>query len=304
MSNKYSVGGYRIAIQARTARTLLVEGKDDKELFSVLKMSCQNDRDVLVDAIDILEGEEVCGLGNKAKIDFFIGKVSTLPGFTDKVRCIVDREWEDLLDEAGGVLPWQPPIPAGVRYKTAGHSIENYGFSEEFVDCYLTHFGGQVANRELINKTIGMVPSLLSACAAFSEVIRDRQLISRCSSVMDLCDIEWDNERVKIKDSLVNKLCQRGGLNCAGLIEDFEETYTNKWLIAPYCDDAKFHAHGHIGEMLLWTGLGRFLQLNGVSEAVAREIATGRKDERRRVWHGWLSKLSSQEVEPLLDVLN
>lgn len=299
MSNKYSVGGYKIAVRARSHKTILVEGKDDKELFNRLKISVGSDGAV-IDSSDILDDSIICGLGAKARIDLLVSGLSPDSPIIEKLWCFVDREWEELVDpQTLDPLPWSHPILTNVRLKTAGHSIENYGFCIDFVRSYLTHFGQGVATEQLLDSVLAAVPSILSAGAAISEVARKRQLLGRCSDILDINDILWDGQAITFESSIEQKLVARGCQNAGGFLAEVEQMRAGKWSTSPFAEEAHLHAHGHIGEAVLWISIGRIVIENGQSEVIGREIATGRRDEKRRVWHGWLSSLSSNLVTPL-----
>lgn len=59
--NKYSLGGYRIALQAKSKMTLLVEGKHDKELFTRLKATRDSGAAFDIDTAEILNDELLSG---------------------------------------------------------------------------------------------------------------------------------------------------------------------------------------------------------------------------------------------------
>ena len=288
MSNKYSIGGYKIALRARTYRTVLVEGKDDKELFNRLKISLPHAANFNIDTSDILSDETLSGCGAKAKIDALAAQITEGSEVANKIRCFVDREWEHLVDpDNQNPLPWQQPQQLAVRIATCGHSIENYGFSLSFVEEYLRHFGGGLASPDTMARIAERIPEILRASAAFSEVARRRSAIKRCSDIFDLNDISFQNGIMVFSDEVENKLHDRGLENHDGFLDEYVQRYTETWCEDPFAIEANYHAHGHIGESILWL------------EAVGREVATGRRDEKRRVWHGWLSSLPPDEIAPI-----
>jgi hypothetical protein len=253
-----------------------------------------------VDTQELIDDPALFGLGAKARVDHFL---STLPNgspIREKVVGFVDREWEEMVDiHTHDPLPWCSPTQTDIRLKTSGHSIENYGFSVDFVEKYLRHFGKSVATEEVVNAVRLAVPESLRAGAAFSEVARRRQLISRCTDILDLSDVSWSNGRLIISSAVDQKLVNRGALNAVGFISDFNQRYTDRWSTAPFSTEADLHAHGHIGEMVLWMAVAKIVVNSGFSEAVAQELATGRRDERRRVWHVWLASRPLHELSPL-----
>lgn len=293
------MGGYKIAIRARSQKTILVEGKDDKDLFNRLKISIGADN-AIIDSSDILDDPILSGLGAKARIDQLISQLTPDSPVAEKLWCFVDREWEELIDPLTlDPLPWSQPILTDVRLKTAGHSIENYGFCIDFVTSYLKHYGQGVATEQMLAFVSSAVPGILAAGAAFSEVARKKSILGRCSDILDINDILWDGHTITFQPSIEQKLKNRGCVNTHGFLAEVEQTRADKWAASPFAEEAHLHAHGHIGEAILWIGIGRMVVESGIAENIGREIATGRREEKRRVWHGWLSGLSSNSVKPL-----
>jgi hypothetical protein len=300
VSNKYSIGGYKIALRARTHRTVLVEGKDDKELFNRLKISLPHAVNFNIDTSDILSDIALYGLGAKAKIDALAIQIAEGSEVASKIRCFVDREWEHLVDpDNQNPLPWQKPQQRVVRIATCGHSIENYGFSLSFVEEYLRHFGGGLASPDIMDRIGELISEILRASAAFSEVARRRGAVNRCCDICDLNDISFRDGIMVFSDEVQNKLHSRGLENHEGFLDEYVQRHTETWCEDPFAIEANYHAHGHIGEAILWLGVARVIVDSGFPEAVGREVATGRRDEKRRVWHGWLSSLPPAEIAPI-----
>ncbi len=288
-----------IAIRTRSNKTMLVEGRDDKELFERLKLESE-ENNVTIDTSSIFDDRSLATLGAKARIDYFLERISDDAAIGKKIRCFVDREWEGLIDpENSEPIPWRQPNITANRLTTWGHSIENYGFSADFVKHYLSHFGHGVASGQVLAAVLPAVPELLRAGAAFSEVARKRNILTRCSSIFDIEDFGWVNQRLVIRSSVLPKLLGRGCPDPDGMLTEFNQLYSGRWAQAPLSEEAHLHAHGHLGETILWVGIGRLVINQGVPEHLGREIALGRKDEKRRVWYGWLSALEKEEVRPL-----
>lgn len=288
MSNRYSIGGYKIALRVKSNRTLLVEGRDDKEFFSRFKLKKYPALPLDIDTAEVLHGEEFSGLGAKAKIDKLLSSDNAAKSFGEKLCAFVDREWEGLVDElTGEAIEWSPPPKSSMRYVTSGHSLENYSFNIEFVLHYLHHFGAEVATPEVIGSVSGNFPEAVLYAAAFSEAVRESKCISRCTSIFDVCDFSFVNGRVQSLPSLGQKLESRG-IAAESIIEAAEGKYLGKWHEDRLATNAFLAAHGHLGENIIWSLVGLFAQNSGASCEIAREVASGRRDERRRLWHTWL----------------
>ena len=301
MSNAYSLGGYKIALCARSAKTLLVEGKDDKELFDCLRLSMGKEELFVVDTQEMIQDVSLSGLGAKARIDAFIQDVQSNWSITRKLTCFVDREWEELIEPTNlDAIPWTEPLVTNLRLKTSGHSIENYGFTVDFVATYLQHFGQGVATRDLLERTSAAVPEILKAGAAFSQVARKRSLIGKCTNILELSDIEWIDGRISVSIDVEEKLTSRGAQNAVGFCQEYNCALNDYWDRLPFSKEAYLHAHGHIGELMLWLGVGKVVSDHGgLRSGIGQEIATGRRDEKRRVWHSWLAKQEQGSADPL-----
>lgn len=288
MSNQYSVGGYKIALLAKSKKTLLVEGRDDKEFFSRFKLREYESRTLDIDTADIFSGGEFTGLGAKAKIDKLLASDNSGSGLSDKLRVFVDREWEGLTDESTGEgVGWTPPVMGSIRYVTSGHSIENYSFVIDFVIHYLHHFGGQVATPSVCKAVSKLFPEAIFYAASFSEVARAAQCLTRCDNVFDVSDFCLIGDKVHALPSLTAKL-QARGVNGAEILSRVERNYAGKWRDLRLATNAQMVCHGHLGECIIWNLVGLFAISAGVTLPQARELALGRKDERRRSWYTWL----------------
>lgn len=299
MSNKHSLGAYRILLQARSSKTILVEGKDDKELFLKLRLSRAATNAFVIDSADILKDDELSGFGAKSRIDVLLNSIATESPAFKKIRCILDREWETLVDNELDSIAWSPPVCTVARHVTAGHSIENYSFVDSFVALYLNHFGGGVASPDLIAQISQAVPELVRYAAAFSEIARKQYVISRCSGLFEWSDIKWDGARVSTLPSLLHKMEARQVADADAMLNLIKANYETKWRSPAFSEDAHLHAHGHIGEDVLWCGIGSIVAAHGHSDAIVREVAHGRRDERKRVWHGWLVDQDDEYIAPL-----
>lgn len=302
---KYTVGGYRIAILARTAKTILVEGVTDKELLDSLKTNWGVTSNIVIDTHEIIDDLAFTGLGAKACVDTFISSVPQGSPISSKFHGLVDREWEDLIDPITlDPVPWSNPIQTNLRLRTLGHSIENYALSAQFVEQYLQHFGREVATPQVITDVTAAIPSILRAAAAFSEVARKRYLIKKCSDVVGLADVSWNGSHVVISNAVEQRLISRQAPNAVGFLQDFDTLYKGTWSGHPLSSEAHFHAHGHIGDRILWISVARIVENHGFSTDIAHDVAFGRRDEKRRVCYKWLSTLTRSALSPLDQALS
>ncbi|QNQ11469.1 hypothetical protein [Sphingomonas alpina] len=257
-------------------------------------------RGIVVDSVDIISDVALTGFGAKAKVDHVTANIPAALSVLDKFVAFVDREWEELIDpNTSDPLPWSFPLQTGIRIKTPGHSIENFGFAREFVEVYLRHFGGSVATPALLADVGAAIPELMRAGAAFSEIARKHSIIGKCANIFELSDIHWNGRSVTLSILLEARLASRGAQNVVGLIAQFTNEYHGKWSQAPLSHETHFHAHGHIGEAILWFGIAEIAVSHGFSAEIGREIASGRREEKRRVWHTWMCSLAPATLAPI-----
>lgn len=300
----YSLGGYAIALQARSGGTVLVEGKDDKSLLERLKVSESGARqELLIDSADIFRDTALAGFGNKQKIDCFLHFLHAYPGASRKLRALVDREWEGLMDAAQEITSWSALPKHPMRYVSMGHSIENYSFSVTCVIDYLKHFGGDVASADNVDRIVQEFPSILSFATAVSETCSRREVITRFCGIVQLQHLQFVTPTWSFSESLVPALTSRHIDDPLNFVAEVNHRFVEKWLHKAGEQEIALLSHGHIGEMLVWACCGKLLEYNGVNTATCAEFAYGRRDERRRFWHNWLANLPSDQRAPLAELL-
>lgn len=302
--SQYSLGGYVIALQARSGGTVLVEGKDDKSLLERLKVSETGARQGLViDSADIFRDAALAGLGNKQKIDSFIQFLHTSPDASRKLRVLVDREWEGLMDATQEITNWSAPPGHPIRYVSMGHSVENYSFAINCIIDYLKHFGGDVARADNVELIFRWFPSVLSFAVAVSETCFRRGVITRFGGIVQLQHLQFVAPSWSFSGSFVQALASRDINDPLDFVDEVNRRFVEKWLQKSGEREIALLSHGHIGEMLVWACCGKLLEHNGVNSATCAELAYGRKDERRRFWHNWLANLPSDHRAPLAELL-
>ena len=207
----YSFAGYRLAIKLRSKKTVLVEGKSDKSLFQRFIVSrAPNPELADIDTADIFSGEDVRGLGARAKIDRFIEELNDDDDLKSRLVAFLDREWDGLIGDGDYFTDWSDPDQSENRWVSRGHSIENYSFSSDCVISYLEHFGHGVCTREICDNVCRNLKFLLAFAVAFSEIAFRRGIISRLGGILRYNDIAVDDRGVRLDASLSDRLKERG----------------------------------------------------------------------------------------------
>lgn len=178
----YSLNGYGIALKLRSNGTILVEGRDDMEALQKVQSSINFgfQGKHVIDTPDIVSDAVLEGLGNKVKVDAIHDYVVSLQGRgPNKLRVLVDREWDGLLNDSGEPLEWSPPVQGPSRFVTLGHSLENYAFDEHFVLSYIHHFGCGRQAHKLLDEVKKHIKGIFFLAASFSEVARRNSIIKK-----------------------------------------------------------------------------------------------------------------------------
>lgn len=196
-------------------------------------------------------------------------------------------------------IAWTPPQISNTRFTTSGHSLENYGFNLEFVRSYIAHFGSDVPVSAINSSLETSFSSLVRLSAAFSEVARKNGIISRCENLVAMSDVELVNSKFRLGSQFYKKLDSRNIVNSGSLVAEINHAADGKWGAPPLSLECHLHSHGHIGEMLIWIGVGKIAESLGVDTNTSEQIAYGRRDERRRVWHSWLTTIDSNQISPM-----
>ncbi|MCF1434588.1 hypothetical protein GOZ97_03040 [Agrobacterium vitis] len=296
----WSVDAYEISIQLRSPKTVIVEGKYDKSLVErVFIESCVGSRDVVVDTADMISGDDFSGLGNKDKLISLWSSFAADIKSSGRIIMITDREWDGLTsqDDCVSVTNWVEHTRIGdFQFQTLGHSVENYGFRLEFILEYIKHFGCGLHSHEVESALIRWFPSIVSLAASFSLESKKRSIINRCGGVFSVDHFIF-TEGVEIAHGMIDSLESRGIQNAGEFIEKVNKLASE--IRANFNAHIHLLAHGHLGEDLIWATVGALLKGEGLSTKVCEELAFSRRDERLRFYHGWLSKIDSNERRPI-----
>jgi hypothetical protein len=306
-NNRYTVEGYLNAVLRRSSSTLLVEGKTDKlaiiRIISELKAG--NFDGVVIDTVEIIKDGELEGLGSRVKLEKIKNKVALKSHLNFPLVTLVDREWNGLLDDQGSLVhAWVSPPQTENDFQTVGHSIENYYFVEECILQYLTFaFAEQTTalRQEIIRNQF---QSILALAASFSEAALKANIISRCGSIMNPSHLRVEDGNWALDGSIIVELERREIDDAQGFIEAVNFGANGIWSNTSRSDFCRWFLHGHLGENVLWSAIGKIFQNDGLPEADANKISNGYMLERSRFWHDWLSKTTPANRAPLDDAIN
>jgi len=282
--SRYSIGAYRIALEMRSARTLLVEGETDKAVLQrlLLDVSAEGPRPS-IDTPALLADPDLHGLGNKAKVELVAARITK----TEKFLALVDREWESFNSSELALANIEGDLAAnGGLLRTFGHSIENYFLEERnFSTLLRRHFSAQLRNgtlRLLEERFSGMC----SLALAFSLAARDHQIIGASGGLISRHRIQIDDANFSLRDELKADLIGRG------IAEDIAEQFLSS--VADYQarikarglphSVLKWASHGHLGGEVVWSCIARVVQEVDGDSPACEQIERGMKPDKLK--HG------------------
>lgn len=298
----WSEEAYSIAVQMRTPKTLLVEGKRDKGLFEriFIEEGLPSSR-VVIDTAEIFRGQEYRCQGNKVKILNYLESTRGDVRLSGKLIAFYDREWDGLSEDAQGDLEWVDRTKiSDAEYHTLGHSIENYLFVASFFKDYTKHYGEGLYSEDIGRKIDERFPEFLALAEALSSVARLQGNLNRCQGLMKLEYVNLQDQAC-FSRSFGCEAAKRGIANVKDFLEKVHaRAVDNLRTLRP---NMHHLCHGHLGEETLWCCVAALILQTGADELRCSDLAFGRKDERSRFFYGWLHQQSAMVRRPIDDIL-
>jgi hypothetical protein len=292
----YSMGGYRIAVMARSSKTLLVEGKDDRLVLQRIFLESVDGhtvgRSVRVDSADLVRDQAVEGIGARDKVSFLINNLAPLG---QKLRGLIDREWDFFCTDTYREISGQAH---GSLFVTKGHSIENYFFSPDICCSFLRFKYAHLVSVQLMAAIDGNFSKIVKFAFAYSVACRRLGLIDRLEKFISPRHLHWvtdfscaatfgkEVERRGVKENEARRLMDL----IDKVLSDIEDMQVDS-----LC--GRWNAHGHLGEDAVWACIGRLAAADGVGEVDADSICHGHREDRlRSSAHNFASKIDADSV--------
>ena len=281
--SSYSSGGYLIALQQRSARTLLVEGKDDKAIIARVQQEIVADAhapnvNFVIDTCDIAK---CSGSGMRDAVEA-IHASAVAQGIP--LAALVDREFREfeLTDNSTRDILDCHHVLSSNMYWTRGHSIENYFLDVRFIVSFLKFQFPENLPGSLITAVTDHFDSVIVEAAVASLSARDAGLLSKTSGVCRPSHWRRDNFKPKLSDDAI--------------AERFAVRAATPEQVAEFLTKMKFYrsslhglprlcqwlSHGHFGRELTWTAVASLAEENGFSTTDVDAIGTGFKDPKLR----------------------
>lgn len=312
MGQSYSVNGYINSILRRSEKTLLVEGVTDASVLIRLLAETPQEKgsSPKIDTATIFEDALTADMGNKEKIIFLREAIRPLidqhPKLKTAFATLVDREWDGL--SFNGVKlqgEWHPPQQSENHFTTIGHSIENYGFESDFIIEYLKNSFPREITADFVRLLKHRFLAILAFGASYSLRARELSCIKRCGGILKLDHIDFEGNSFYLNDSFENALTSRGFQNSKDFLLGCNSATREFWNHNAANLPASWLLHGHLGLEALWICVGYLANEEGFGAGTVEQIVSGRRDERERFMHSWITnQLPPERRTPLDDAID
>lgn len=276
--------GYVIGLMARSARTVLVEGRHDKWLVDRIVSELDGagrlgSQPIVVDSTELVR----CPTGARCAVEEVHALVHRL---NRPFAALVDREFRDFTlapDVVDDVACHK--VVNGTLFWTRGHSAENYFFTSAVVMGFLQLKFPHCVNQALLVRIESAFEGVLNWAAALSVAALQEELISRLDGAIASDDwvLAASGTVALSYDAVAHRLTSRGVDG-----ERFKKFCATADRIKVALDAvpgnsiARWLAHGHIGSQVIWTSVGRLVADGGAAIDDVRQVATGFQDLKRR----------------------
>lgn len=275
----------------RSRRTLLVEGRTDRAitlrvLLELAKTGALNASKIVVDSSDQISSSDPAlkGRGAREKVEV-IHELASLS--TIELLALVDREFREFdisYPTIGDKSPFHIVQNKSIFW-TRGHSIENYFFLDTlFADC-IRHHCSDTVDPALADLVVQSWTDLLCGAVGISFGLLKHSAITKMNG--------FPSVALWLFSATAGLTLDFGAIEAAALHRGLAPN--DAAAIAQSCLDwmtaaqslpdaiLRWSAHGHLGIQTLWAGVGRLALSLGTDPVTADQIASGMKDEKRRV---------------------
>ncbi|MFK3720344.1 hypothetical protein ACI2J9_12290 [Pseudomonas fulva] len=296
MSSYSSVSAYLLAVKLRSKKTLLVEGATDKKVLShfILKKNFMQNAssDYCIDDASLVEDKALGPIGAKQKILSIATKLNT-----DKFRCIVDREWDDLDPTT---FQYASTEQLDNTYITKGHSIENYWFTSSSFVQFIIHTHPTLVSEDYLQEIDRNYTAIIRFSAAYSLACRDFAILNRADNMVSYENLDWNNGQFEAKPCIDQKISDRG-LPC-----ELSKKVSNYLTFTNQLDEATLQwiCHGHLGEQAIRACLGHLAQRAGYEKSTIQSITHGFKIEKLKLDADHVTTLPEEICSPFPAVLD
>jgi hypothetical protein len=298
---KYSPAGYAAALKVRRRATLLVEGREDKEVFARTLHEFCHSRSVLgdnllIDVADIIDPPPSC-VGNRQIVEE-VHHTALRLGVD--LTSFVDREFREFdLEPAWVDKLLDPPEIAPGLFWSRGHSMENYLLADAYVIQFIRYRLAADVSSAVLNEAIGELPNVRRWLCAFSIAVKNARIINRCDGV--LTDNSWvvDASGVIAMDvkAIVHRLVGDRGVersDAESYLADAVRIFHQLRSVDPNLIALMTHGH-HLMDGI-WAALALFFEQRGVSHGRAKDLVRDKAERLRYLAQVWARDVVSEAV--------
>lgn len=293
---RHSYSGYLAAVQVRSSRTLLVEGTDDKIVFSrvVAEAPAIASEKVVIDTADMIQPPSPAG--NREIVE---GIHALARGQGLRLAAWVDREFREFesTHSVGDTLGTHK-VQFVTLFWTRGHSIENYFFSAKRVMRFLKYKfidrmpdGWEQAFVASFLDILGWAASLSVAAFENSILQRMMDIFTEASwRVGAKCEPDWTQVGAALQQRGVTAAAVKTVETRARIL--FGQFFPNELALAQWM------CHGHIGENCVWSATAALLGSLGADKRLVSDVSNGFKDEKlRHAAEAWAAEIAASSGE-------
>lgn len=304
----YSLSGYINTILRRSEKTLLIEGTSDRTIIKRLKLDSETRDNIssrgLIDCVQIITGNELQGLGNKARIGAIRAAIEALAApvkekILSKFGTLTDREWDGIYLDEGIPKHWNPPVQTIGSFTTIGHSIENYFFSVSGATAYLKQSFPDELSVEFLRDLEGRFHKMIALATGYSLQLKVASAIGRSDGA--ICDkrVVWQQDRYLLDHSLIAVLSSRGLQLAVDFMASVNSDVDSYLTTYGTPEPGRWLCHGHLGEQAIWACIGNLATEHGMPAEVAASIARGSRDGKLKHAANHLCGAHTEDRKPL-----
>jgi hypothetical protein len=285
-SCSYSIDGYLAALKIRAAPTILLEGVTDRKITARVIAGLEEYKVIRagliqIDTVDLIDGRSVM-LDGRQLVEHLHSK-ATSEGFS--LAALVDREFREFhIAETIADKVEDHMVIDGSLFWTRGHSIENYFFEGKHITAFLKFHCPENLPGTCYQYVAASLPHLYVWAAAFSIAAFRSGILRKCRGLVKLRHWDEADGTVKLNLQAIETDLKARSIRPEAVINFIQTTtqYHQKCLDLIDKSVSRWIAHGHLGQEIIWSGIGKLLQSIGVEPAVVNAIGHGQVELKLR----------------------
>jgi hypothetical protein len=294
----FDIPEYRAKIKMSSLKHLLVEGKSDKRLFTLL----------LVDCAECIRNEDP--MGNREKVEAVCNPLSSTV-HAEKIVGFVDREFRGFEISDTLIDHLSTHRSANQIVWSRGHSVENYFFSLEVLKIPLRSITNTCFYEEALELLERSLPSIIRLATAVSMSALETDLLSLLGRSVTPELLRTSDSRISIdQEAWLQSLQNRNKLDRTRAVETLHAFLLWSDRLEGVDDDTcKWACHGHIGLSIILASYVSLLELvvrKNESSDPRGEAAIQRLDVATMMCifgERWVSLCISGSVDSPIDTL-